>query len=292
MTEQDEGEAVLPEEQEPDEVQQFFSTIGRQLKLLRERQGWTQKEFAQRMQYGEDLISSIERGRRNVQPEFLEAADELLKAGGLLKAAAEDAKKAKEKARERAKHPAFFRGYAGLESDAVEISFYSTLVIPGLLQTPAYARHIFTTGRPLLDEKTIEQRVAARLARQEALANRWPPAMLSCIIEESVLQRPIGGKEVQKGQLQNLLAFSQLRNGELQIMPTSCQDHGGVDGPFTLLTPKKGPQIAYTEVQGVGHLITEFDDVRLLAAKYGTIRSQALTPRESQTLVTKMLGEL
>ncbi|WP_442911091.1 helix-turn-helix domain-containing protein [Kitasatospora sp. NBC_01266] len=283
---------MQPEEEGPDEIQQFFTTLGKQLKLLRERAGLTQKELADQLGYSEDLISSVERGRRNVQPELLEAADKLLNAGGLLKAAVEDVKKAKAMAKERVKHPAFFRDFTLLEPTAVELSYYSTMAVPGLLQTPEYARHVFSAGRPLLDEAAVEQRLAARLSRQEILTKKWPPPMVSCIVEESVVRRPIGGSSVQKGQLESLLAFSKLRNGELQVMPTGCQEHAGLDGPFTLLTPKGGPQVAYTEAQQVGRLVTGYEEVRLLSAIYGTMRSQALTPRESQALIEKMLGEL
>lgn len=280
-----------PEEDEgPDEVSTFFTTLGKQLKILREKKGLTQRELAVQLGYSEDLISSVERGRRNAQSDLLEAADDFLDAGGLLKAAVEDVKNTKGKSRVR--HPVFFRDYQRVEREAVELNFYSTLAVPGLLQTPEYAHHVFSTVRPLLDEETVKQRLAARLSRQETLTNKWPPPMVSCIIEESVLQRPIGGRVVHRGQLERLLAFGKLRNGELQVMPTGCQDHAGIDGPFTLLTPKGGPQVAYTEAQRTGHLITDYEEVRILAAKYGTMRAQALTPRESQTLIEKMLGEL
>ncbi|WP_406303018.1 helix-turn-helix domain-containing protein [Streptomyces sp. NBC_00885] len=104
--------------------------VGKQLKLLRERAGWTQKELGDRLGYSEDLISSLERGRRTPQPELLDAADDLLGAGGLLKATKDDVARAK--ARARVRHPAWFRDYARLEAEAVEVNFYSTLTVPGL----------------------------------------------------------------------------------------------------------------------------------------------------------------
>ncbi|WP_329579543.1 helix-turn-helix domain-containing protein [Kitasatospora sp. NBC_01250] len=279
----------LDDDEAADESQALSTILGKQLKILRERKGLTQRELAVQLGYSEDLISSIERGRRNAQEDLLIAADDFLDAGGLLKAGVEDTKKAK---KPRVRHPVFFRDYARLEPEAVELSYYSTMAVPGLLQTPEYARHLFNVRRPLWDEQTIEWRLAARLARQEIMNRKWPPPMVSCLIEESVLQRPIGGRQIQKGQLESLLTFSTLRNGELQVMPTSCQDHTALDGSFTLLTPKGGPQVGYVEVQQVSRLITDFEEVRLLAAKYGTMRAQALTPRESQTLIEKMLGEL
>ncbi|MFB7668794.1 helix-turn-helix domain-containing protein [Kitasatospora sp. NPDC056138] len=274
---------------DPDGATDFFRAVGKQVKLLRERAGLTQKELGDRLGYGEEQISSLERGRRTPQPEFLDAADELLGAGGLLKAAKEDLARAK--ARARVRHPAWFRDYARLEAEAVELHFYSTLTVPGLLQTEGYARTTFTVRQPLLDEVTIEQRVAARLGRQEVLA-QWPAPMVSAVIEESVLHRLIGGRGVQRGQLEHLLRLGKLRSTALQVLPLSCEDHAGMDGPFILLTPRGRPQVAYVEVQHVSRLITDPEEVRILAARYGSIRGQALTPRESLTLIEKMLGEL
>jgi hypothetical protein len=238
--------------------------------------------------YGEDLISSLERGRRTPQPEFLDAADDLLDAGGLLKATKEDVARAK--ARARVRHPAWFRDYARLEAEAVEINFYNNRDIPGLLQTERRTRALYEMRKPLLDEETIEQRVASRMDRQEILT-RWPPPMVTSVIEEVVLRRPIGGREVHKEQLGRLLELGQLRTVELQVMPTNRAEHAGMGGPFTLLAPKGKPQVGYTEVQAVARLSTDMDEVRILAARYGSIRAQALTPRESLALIERMQTE-
>jgi transcriptional regulator with XRE-family HTH domain len=266
----------------------LFRVIGRQIRLLRERAGLTQRELGERLGYSEDLIRSLERGRRTPQPEFLDAADELLGAGGLLASAKEDVVRAK--ARARVKHPAWFRDYAKLEADAVELHEYGSHVVPGLLQTEAHARALFAMRKPLLDDATIEQRVAARLARQELLT-RWPAPIVTCIIEEAVLRRPIGGEAIHKAQLEKLLELGQLRSLELQVMPTKRDEHAGMGGPFILLTPKGRPQVGYVEVQNVSRLITEPDEVRILAARYGSIRAQALTPSESLAVIKELLGE-
>jgi transcriptional regulator with XRE-family HTH domain len=263
--------------------------IGRQVKLLRERAQLTQKELGDGLGYSEDLISSLERGRRTPQREFLEAADELLDAGGLLKATIEDVEKAKAKARVR--HPAWFRDYARLEGQAVEINDYNCHDIPGLFQPERRIRALYEMRKPLLDEETIEQRVASRLARQEILT-RWPPPMITAVIEESVLRRPLGGREVHKEQLEHLLQLGRLRNVELQVMPIDRTEHAGMGGSFILLTPKGKPQLGYTEAQNSSRLVTDVEDVRILAAQYGSIRAQALTMQESLALIKKMLGEL
>ncbi|MFE2015621.1 helix-turn-helix domain-containing protein [Streptomyces sp. NPDC059491] len=263
--------------------------IGKQLKLLRERAGLTQRELGDRLGYSEDLISSVERGRRTPQREFLEAADELLGAGGLLKAAIEDVEKAKAQARVR--HPAWFRGYARLEREAVEINDYNCQDIPGLFQTMPRIRALYEMRKPLLDEETIEQRVVSRLARQEILS-KWPPPMISSVIEESVLRRPLGGRDVHREQLEQLLRLARMRNVELQVMPNDRSEHAGMGGSFILLTPKGKSQLGYTEAQSSSKLITDPEEVRILAAQYGSIRAQALTMQESLALIEKLVAEL
>ncbi|MBP0458616.1 helix-turn-helix domain-containing protein [Streptomyces montanisoli] len=271
-----------------DEVADLFRAVGRQVKAARERGGLSQKELGERTGYSEEQISSIERGRRTPQPAFLTAVDELLGCGGLLAVAAEDVERAKK--RRRLRHPEWFRDYAELEAQAVEICFYSTLTVPGLLQTEEYARTVFTARRPILDEDTIEQRVSTRLARQQILA-QWPPPVVTAVVEESVLLREIGGRLVQRGQLEHLVALSQLRNVEIQVLPLACEGHAGMEGPFILLTPRGKSQLGYGEFQSVNRIITDPDEVRMLAARYGSIRGQALTPPDSRALIEKLLGE-
>ncbi|MFD4586601.1 Scr1 family TA system antitoxin-like transcriptional regulator [Streptomyces sp. NPDC058434] len=272
-----------------DEVADLFRALGRQIKVARARAGMSQKELGDRLGYGEETISSVERGRRTPQPELLVAVDELLECGGLLASAAEDVERAR--ARRRVRHPEWFRDYARLEAEAVQLCYFANQAVPGLLQTKEYARAVFASRQPLFDEETIEQRVAARMARQE-LMTRWPPPTVSAIIQESVLRQPFGGLDVQREQLEHLLKTGDLRHVEIQVMPTTSQDHAGMGGPFTLLTPKGKPQVAYLEVQHISRLITDPDEVRVLAAKHGSIRGQALTPRESLRLIEKMLGDL
>ncbi|MFE7427270.1 Scr1 family TA system antitoxin-like transcriptional regulator [Streptomyces sp. NPDC057545] len=271
-----------------EEAADLFRVVGRQVRLLRERAGLTQRELGERLGYSEELIRSLERGRRTPQPEFLDSADDLLSAGGLLRSTMEDVKRAK--ARARVKHPAWFNDYAKLERQAVELHDYSTLAMPGLLQTEDHARAVFTSRQPLLPDDVVEQRVLARMERQGILTS-WPPPLTTFIIEESVLRRPIGGRDVHCRQLEKLVEFAGLRSVELQVMPTYVDEHPSLGGPFILLTPKGRAQMGYLEVQNISKLITDLEEVRMLSARYGSIRGQALSPRESLVLIEKILGE-
>lgn len=257
--------------------------FGRQLKLLRVRAGLDRVEFGNRVGYASQSVASFEQGRRIPQSEFVDKADRLLEAGGLLTALKEELA--------RSQYPAFFRDMAGLEAEAVELCAYDSHIVNGLLQTEEYMRAVLGMRRPLLGEETIEERVAARLARQKILS-RWPAPLLSFVVEEGALRKRLGGKVVMRGQLEQLLLFGSLRNVELQLMPLDREDNAGVDGPFTVITCKGGEQFVYMEVQGRSNLLTKRDETQLAAARYGIIRSQALTPRETLGFVEKLLGEL
>lgn len=282
------GNGRLDGSDEGDASVDFFRAIGRQVRVLRERAGLTRRELADRLGYAEEHICSMEDDGRALQPEFLDAADELLAAGGLLRATKDDVLRAR--TRVRVRHPTWFREFARLEAEAVELRYYSNHTFPGLLQTEEYIRALLTRRKPLLDDELIEQRAAARLARQEVL-HRQPAPTISAVVEESVLRRPLGGDEVRRCQLRRLAGLVADAAIELQIMPLEQGDHTGMDGPFVLLTRKNRQVVAYVEVQGVGRLITDAEEVRVLALRYGSLRAQALTTQASSYLIETMLGE-
>ncbi|APY86987.1 XRE family transcriptional regulator [Streptomyces alfalfae] len=266
----------------------LFSALGKQIKVLREHAGMSQRELGKAAHCGEALISAIERGVRTPQPDFLTRVDALLDARGVLAAAADDVREAQ--ARARTRHPDWFRDYARAEAEAVALHNYGAQAVHGLLQTEAYARATFIQRRPLLDEATIEKRLADRLARQQVF-ERWPAPTFSYVLEEAVLQRPTGGVAVQQQQLRRLLTAGRMRNVEIQVMPTDRPEHPALDGTFTLMTPRGRQQVVYTESYGHPRLITGPEEVRIFSERYGIIRAQALTPHESLTLIEKMLGE-
>jgi transcriptional regulator with XRE-family HTH domain len=281
-------EATPETPSQEDGTAHLFSALGKQIKALREHRGLKQSELAAAVNFGADLISAIERGVRTPQPDLLSAADEALGAHGMLRATIPDVVEALKKNRTR--HPDWYRNYAKLEAEALELHDYSNQTILGLLQTESYARAVFSQRRPLLDEETIEKRVADRLSRQQVF-QKWPAPEFSFIIEEVVLQRPIGGHEVQREQLQHLLAVGRGRNVQLQVMQTERFEHCNLGGAFTLLVAKNEKHVGYTESQGHPRLITDPQEVRELEARYAIMRTQALRPPESLALIEKMLGD-
>ncbi|MFI6035510.1 helix-turn-helix domain-containing protein [Streptomyces sp. NPDC051315] len=258
------------------------ATVGRQLKLRREAKGMRAAQFAEAVGYGEDMIYKIEGGKRIPRPEFLDRADELLGAGGLLSAMKEDVRKVQ--------YPKKVRDLAELEAKAVELLSYGNHNLHGLLQTEEYARALLRTRRPVSLEDQLEQAVAARMARK-SIYERSPAPELSFVLEETTLRRPVGGRMVWSRQLEHLLEMAKLRNVEVQVMPTDRWDHPGTGGRIQVLKFGDGTAVGRMDDEFNGRPVHDPRQLRILELRYGIIRAEALTARESLAFIEQLVGE-
>ncbi|MFD4261537.1 helix-turn-helix domain-containing protein [Streptomyces sp. NPDC058534] len=259
-----------------------IETVGRQLKLRREAAGMRAPDFAKAAGYGEDLVYKIEGGKRIPRPEYLDKADELLGAGGLLAAMKEDVAKVR--------YPKKVRELAQLEAKAVEIGLYVCSSIPGLLQTPEHARALLACWQPAYSAEDLERRVAARMARR-AVYDRCPAPALGFVLEEATLRRRVGGTMVRRQQFERLLAVGQLGNVTLQVMPMDSGPHSGMGGRIEVLKFVDGTAVGRSDGAFNGRPIHEPRLLRILELRYGTVRAQALPPGESLAFIEQLLGE-
>ncbi|MYV72420.1 helix-turn-helix domain-containing protein [Streptomyces sp. SID1046] len=250
--------------------------------MWREAAGLDRAKFGERMGYGANLIYKIERGARIPRPEFSDKADEVLGAGGKIAAMKTDI--------QQARYPKKVRDLAKLESEAVELGAYGNHNLHGLLQTDEYTRALYEMRRPAYSADEVDRYVAARMARQE-IFQRQPSPALTFVLEQVTLERTIGGRDVLRRQLKHLLAVSRLRNVEIQVMPTDSEDHAGMGGHLQVVKMRDGSAVGYVEAQLPSRLITDASDIQLLELRYGIIRSQALSPRQSRAFIEKVLGE-
>ncbi|MEU2771501.1 DUF5753 domain-containing protein [Streptomyces sp. NPDC007162] len=237
-----------------------IATVGRQLRLRREAVGMRAAEFAEAVGYGEDV----------------------LKAGGLISATWEDVK--------RVRYPKKVRELAKAEGQAVEIGVYVCNSISGLLQTEEHTRALIEAAQPPYSPDDVERMVTARLARRTVF-ERDPAPSIHFVLEETVLRRPVGGRMVQQRQLEHLLEVGRLRNVTLQVMPTATDAHPGLDGRIELLKFPDGTAVGRAEGTFNGRPTTDPRQLRVIELQYGTIRAQALSPRESSTFIEQLLGE-
>ncbi|MET9445231.1 helix-turn-helix transcriptional regulator [Streptomyces sp. NPDC006610] len=260
-------------------------TFGAVVQALREYKGLSRTAFAGLVQYSRHTVESVELGRRMPDEAFIERAEEATGNTGALRKAANHI------SRGEAGLAAWFRRWARLERQAVSLCTYECRLVPGLLQSEAYARAVFDNSIPLLTDRQMEAQLTARMERQRLLWER-PTVPFSFIVEESVFRRRLGGVEVHASLLERVLALTAPRNVTLQLVPLELEFHACLDGPVQLLETGNGRRLGYSEGQQNGRLISDRREVTLLWQRYDTLRSQALNPKESRDLLERLRGEL
>ncbi|MFC9247200.1 helix-turn-helix domain-containing protein [Streptomyces sp. NPDC057136] len=258
------------------------AAVGRQIKAWREAAGLRAGEFGAAIGYGEDLVYKVEGGRRIPRPEFLEKADEVLGAGGKLAAMKKDVAEVR--------YPKKVRDLAKLEAKVVELEAYHNHNINGLLQTEEHMRALFASWLPAYTLDETDRVVSARMARR-SIFNRNPLPALSFVQEEVTLHRPVGGTMVWRRQLEHLLEVGRLRNVAIQVMPTHREEHPGTGGLIEVLKFPDGSAVGRSEGAFSGRPVSDPKQLRILELRYGMIRAQALSPRESLAFIEQVLGE-
>ncbi|MEV8366535.1 helix-turn-helix domain-containing protein [Streptomyces niveus] len=267
---------------EESETSESLRAFGAVLKAFRKRAGLTQEQFAPRVRYSVPTVASVEQGRRYPTVTFVERSEHVLDAFGALRAAARHISR-------RPGLAAWFHQWAELEAEARSLYTYECRLIPGLLQTEAYARKLFLDQLPPLGDEQIETKMEARTERQLLLRTR-PNTAYSFILEEHVFRRNTGGAEVTRELIDHILVLAELRNIEVQLMPQVKEDHAGLHGPMQLLETPDHQWLGYCEGQKTGNLITDPKVVSELQMRYARMRSQALSLEDSVSLLRQMRG--
>nr|WP_319750971.1 DUF5753 domain-containing protein [Streptomyces sp. AK02-04a] len=185
----------------------------------------------------------------------------------------------------------WFREWAELEEQAISLYTFENRLVPGLLQTEGYARTLFNERVPVLTDAQIEAQIAARADRQWLLVER-PNTAFSFIVEEHIIRRGTGGLQVTRGLIDHVLTITELRNVQMQLMPMTRDVHPGLDGPIRLLEIPENEWFGYCEGQRSGQFIADPKSISVLHMRYAKLRSQALTPEDSRSLLERTLGAL
>lgn len=273
--------------------------LGIRLRALRTRAGITADDAARHIARTDSTISRMETGQTSVPARVLERLVELYGATPDETAQLTELAKA---ARQRGwwqrygevLHPGF-ELYLGLEAEATEIDIYANEWVPGLLQTPEYARAIMSVEPRRPSDEEIQARVEARLARQ-AILEGDEPAQYWAVLSEAVLRRVVGSSEIMAEQLRALVAKARKRNVKLQVLPFSCGAHPAVSGAFTMVTLDLGEaavaEYVYVENRAGSLLMDKTAEIEIHRLTFDALRADALSPEKSITLIEKAATEL
>ncbi|MEU6528365.1 helix-turn-helix transcriptional regulator [Streptomyces sp. NPDC046928] len=251
--------------------------FGARVRRLRTAAGLTQAELGERTHVVSTRITQIERAS-GAKPtlELARALDAALGADDLLVELWPYVY--------REAFPDWSRKFMALSERAVAVRQYAAHVVPGLLQTEEYARAVLSLDALLEGEEQLEERVSARLGRQDRLSATDRPE-LWVILDEAVLRRPIGGHAVMRRQLGRLLDAAAERHITVQVLPFDQGGHEAMGGSLTLLTLPDGSEVAYTEGSDYGQLIEEPINVSRYKVIYDRLRAAALPPLMSLDMI-------
>ncbi|MFE2975673.1 helix-turn-helix domain-containing protein [Streptomyces sp. NPDC059258] len=188
----------------------------------------------------------------------------------------------------REAYPDWPQAFITYSARASVIREYCSYAVPGLLQTPEYARALLSTGHSLRDAEHLEERVTARLDRQVRLTGPDRPE-LWIVLDEAVLRRPVGGSAVMRGQLEKLLRMAEAPNITVQVLSFDQGAQGALPGSLAVLVMPDGTEIAYTEGAHHGKLTEEPDEVERFALAYHHLRAMALPPLMSLDMIRSVL---
>ncbi|GAA3888023.1 helix-turn-helix transcriptional regulator [Streptomyces lacrimifluminis] len=263
--------------------------LGAELRALRARAGLTSGEAARLVGWHQSKVSRIETGASGVKPadvrlllDAYEVPDgeerELL----LVLAGGEHGGRHHWWHAYRGVLPPTYRDFISLESQASTMRTLETSVVPGLLQTPEYARAMTRAAVDGLEEPRLDALVEVRLARQDVLRSD-PPLALSAVLDEAVLRREVGGPEVMTRQLGRLVQAARLPQVQLQILPFAAGAYIGITGPFVIFSfPSTSDLDVVVLDQMMSSLYLERkEDLQAYSEAFNTLQIHALSPEDS-----------
>ncbi|MFJ5774876.1 Scr1 family TA system antitoxin-like transcriptional regulator [Streptomyces sp. NPDC093094] len=252
--------------------------FGYELRRKREEAGLTQKELGRIVFCTGSLVGQIETALKVPQREFAERVDAALLTDGFFSRLVGLVL--------RSQLPSWFQPFAEMEARADYISTYQCQLVYGLLQTESYARAVLSVDH----SERLDQMVAARLERQRILQREQPP-VLWAVLDEAVLHRQIGGPQVMREQLAHLIDLFGRPWLELQVLPFSTGEHTGMMGSFTLMRFDDHPDLHYSENYDAGHMTANPTVIRGRSVGYARLQAEALSPRESAALITRVMED-
>ncbi|MCW2880947.1 MAG: putative transcriptional regulator, family [Sphaerisporangium sp.] len=252
-----------------------------ELRRYRTAANLTQKQLAERIGFSESMVAMIESLKRVPSQRFAELCDQALNLDGTMTRLYV--------ATTWHRAPEHFRPWLDEEQDATALRGWEPMVVPGLLQTEAYARLILA-AEPGVKPEEVDERVAGRMQRQTILQRDDPP-FISALIDEAVLHRPIGDTEVRREQLTYLLEIAQHPQVTIQVVPYTAQALCGLLGGFIIAERNGSSYAAYVEGQPNGRVVEDRPTIARLLRRYDALSSEAIPFRQSLKLIHEVVDQ-
>ncbi|GGO56145.1 helix-turn-helix domain-containing protein [Streptomyces lasiicapitis] len=269
----------MPPRKDPDASASVPAFYGAELRFKREAAGLTLERLAEGSYRGVPFLSQIERGERRMPFDLAQHVDAKLQTDGFFQRRCEDARKARQGG-----HAEYFADVAEMERYAESIEEWAPMIVPGLLQTPAYARTIVRAALPRALGDEVEKKVNARMERAELFEREQPPEYW-VIMDESVIRRRALPLEQMAELLEHIAEVVKTTGSILQIVPETTAAHPLMMGMAKVMTFPDSPPVVYTEGLHSGQLIDYPALVKQYRGSYDLLRAAALPPGASLAMI-------
>ncbi|MFG2225209.1 helix-turn-helix domain-containing protein [Streptomyces sp. NPDC048644] len=259
---------------------EFFGT---ELKRRRENAGLTQDGLGLLVFVSGGYIGQFEQAIRRPQLDVAIRIDEVLQTEGFFE-------RTWRKLIDDKRYADYFAQMAELEGLATKICAFAPTVVPGLLQTAAYAEAVTVAANPFVTDEYVQQTVTARMERADILQGAARPEYW-VILHENTIRTPVGGPAVMAAQLDHIAAMVRERKAVVTVLPHTAGAHASMGGMLALMEFDDAPPTAYTETEFAGMLMDDPAVVTLAQRAYDLLRVATLSPEASLTLIESAAEE-
>ncbi|MEV7426180.1 MULTISPECIES: helix-turn-helix domain-containing protein [unclassified Streptomyces] len=269
--------------------------LGQELRRLRELKGMTAEEVAERLLVSQSKISRLENGRRSISQRDVRDLCGVYEVedSRIVDSLMQMAKDSRQQGWWHAFGDIPYSVYIGLETDAASLRVYEPQVVPGLLQTRAYAEALINGALPESAVPDVEKRVGVRLRRQDRVNTPDNPLRLWAVVDEAALRRVVGNKQLMREQLEHLIEQSQLPHVTVQVLPFDMGAHPGITGHYAILEFPDAADSSVVYIEGVTSdlYLEKANDVQRYSVMYEHLRAQALNVDQTRTFIEDIVKD-
>lgn len=268
--------------------------LGQRLRAIREERGLTLQKAARLLNRTPSSLSKLETGKRGIRRPALEHMLDRYEISdpderqALYDLASHAAEKGWWRRYEGKLSPSML-DYIALEGDATSVKTFQLHLIPGLFQTPEYARSVIECGFFQGFSPDVDGLIEVRMRRQKIVTAPRPPKLWA-IISEAALCQQFGGRSVMKGQFRRLVELARLPHVTVQVLPFSVGGHAGLNGSFATLSTND-LSVVLVENLTTGWYLEADDEIRRHEVTFEHLSTAALTPSASCSLIQRLLSE-